>query len=101
MHADCVKCVPEGFRSIGGNSNTSIQGMLSRDKNVLTFQSHPEFDRNVVRQCTMSIVKKFGPIKSLTKGVTKSMEEFSLKLSHHADDSFVRAAILGHLMRGV
>ena len=93
VHADCVRSVPKGFRSIGGNANTSIQGMLSLDRNVLTFQSHPEFNRRAVRECALSIVKKYGPI------TTFSMDVFNSRISDHLDSTFVRAAIVGHFMR--
>jgi len=101
VHADCVTSVPAGFKSLGGNKHTPIQGMLSNDLNVLTFQSHPEFDTKIVRACVESIVKKFGSIDLLTKGETKSMDEFHNTLNStttKVDDTYVRAILVGHFI---
>jgi len=48
-HGDHVETLPDGFVSMGGNAHTPCQGMLARDRSVLTVQGHPEFDVPVLR----------------------------------------------------
>ena len=43
VHGDCVVKVPPGFSNLGGNENTTCQGLLSNDNTVMSVQGHPEF----------------------------------------------------------
>ena len=84
VHGDAVLRLPEGFTSLGGTHNTSIEGMISNDLRVLTLQGHPEF----TNECVSEIVSKFessidtnvdhigthsnGLVSMLTQGYTKA-----------------------------
>lgn len=47
-HQDTVVKLPESLINLGGNKLTYCQGVI-KDKHILTFQGHPEFDATVMK----------------------------------------------------
>eukprot|EP00940_MAST-03C_sp_MAST-3C-sp2_P002751 g2751.t1 len=67
-HGDIVCTLPPGYSNLGYNKNSDIQGMLSDSGRVLTFQSHPEFSRDVASGVAKGIDTRVGPLAELTRG---------------------------------
>lgn len=103
VHGDAVIRVPSGFRSIGGNANTSTQGMISTDLRVLTFQSHPEFTAQTVRGIIEKKTKERtneadDPVRTLTRGARTKQDALRETSENDTDSAFVASAILGHFL---
>lgn len=49
VHQDVVYEAPEGFKNIGSSDKAKVQGIYKKGK-ALTFQGHPEFNKDLVRE---------------------------------------------------
>lgn len=57
VHQDIVSSIPSEYKIIGSTPKTAIQGFYKKNT-VLTFQGHPEFNKEIVRDISVNIRKK-------------------------------------------
>jgi len=96
IHQDHVPTLPAGIKPIGGTAHSPILGSYNK-KNILTFQGHPEFTKEMLLRCIENLKKIKQIPDRLPEGET--LEGIQESLNNPCNDDWVADCIVGFVLQ--